>query len=73
MTPQITICGKPLNFVCGVAFAQTFAGRRLRVLQNGSKRFNSSFGYILYDFDNSVLKRCPACSAYAIGQVVIQN
>lgn len=73
MIPQITIAGKPLNFVCGVAFTSTFQGRCLRVFQNSSKRLSSAFGYILYDFDNSILKRCSACSAYNIGKVVREN
>lgn len=73
MIPAITIAGNPLNFVCGVAFTSTFQGRPLRVFQNSSKRLSSSFGYILYDYDNSVLKRCPACSAYNIGRVVREN
>lgn len=68
---EVDICQEPLKFYFGTALTRTFMDRRVRVFKNATWRPGSMFGYIIFDYDGSVLKYCRACSIGAVKEAVI--
>lgn len=68
---EVDICKEPLKFTCGTALTRTFMERRVRVFRNATWRPSSMYGYIIFDYDGSILKYCRACSICGLKEAVI--
>lgn len=69
----LDICKEPIKFFNGVALVRTFQDRRVRIFSNNTWRPSQKFGFILFDYDGTVLKYARSCSICRIKEVVILN
>lgn len=73
MFSKITLLGEPVQFISGVAHFQTLGGRSCRLFMNQTKHLSRLFGYVIFDYDGTVLKYARNCSLNALRKAVCMN
>lgn len=73
MFSRITLLGEPVQFIAGSAHFVTLGGRSCRLFMNQTKHLSRLFGYVIFDYDGTVLKYARNCSLDTLRKAVVMN